>query len=180
MATFSGTLPVYSKETSGGVTWTVTVSYVVTPSDSLDSYSVKLTLKAKRGGSSTSYNESGSSYVYYTVNGVKSSKKTVNWTAEGGTTITLGTYTTSVSSNDVDFSTGIPVNVYWYTGLSSDYCPSSVTVSGSIEIPEEYAGLIYIDNGTGFDSYLVYIDNGTSWERYIPYIDNGTSWDLCS
>lgn len=180
MATFSGVLPEYSKKTSGGVTWTVTVSYDVTPSDNLDGYSINLTLKAKRNGTSTSYNEEGSSYVYYTVNGIDSNKKVVKWTAEGGKTITVGTYTTEVSSNDVDFSNGIPVEVYWHTGITSNYCPASVTVSGAIEIPEEYAGLIYIDNGTSFDAYLVYIDNGTEWERYIPYIDNGISWDLCS
>lgn len=38
-------------------------------------------------------------------------------------------------------------------------------------------GLVYIDNGSGWDAYQVYIDNGSSWDRYIPYIDNGTSWD---
>lgn len=40
-------------------------------------------------------------------------------------------------------------------------------------------GLIYIDNGTTFESYQCYVDNGTSWDMCIPYIDNGTSWDIC-
>lgn len=183
MAIFSGSLPEYSGKTSGGITWTVTVDYIVTPSDDLINYSVELTLKAKRSGSGTSYNYLGTSYIYYTVNGVQSSKQTVSsWEAQGGKTITLGTYTYSVASPDIDFSVGIPVEVYWYTGIleTDEYSPSSVTVSGSIEIPEEYAGLVYIDNGTGWDAYAVYIDNGTSWERYIPYIDNGTGWDMCS
>jgi hypothetical protein len=39
-------------------------------------------------------------------------------------------------------------------------------------------GLVYIDNGTGWDAYQVYIDNGTTWDLYVPYIDNGSSWDL--
>lgn len=42
------------------------------------------------------------------------------------------------------------------------------------------AGIVYIDNGTSFESYQCYIDNGTSWDQYIPYIDNGTSWDICN
>jgi hypothetical protein len=40
------------------------------------------------------------------------------------------------------------------------------------------AGLVYIDNGTGWDAYQVYIDNGTTWDLHMPYIDNGSSWDL--
>lgn len=39
-------------------------------------------------------------------------------------------------------------------------------------------GVVYIDNGTGFDAYQVYIDNGESWDLYIPYIDNGTEFVL--
>ena len=41
-------------------------------------------------------------------------------------------------------------------------------------------GSVYIDSGSGFDSYQVFIDNGTSWDLAIPFNDNGTSWDLCS
>lgn len=44
----------------------------------------------------------------------------------------------------------------------------------------EAQGLVYIDNGAGFDAYQVYVDNGTSWDQYVPYIDNGTGWDQCS
>lgn len=39
------------------------------------------------------------------------------------------------------------------------------------------AGVVYIDNGSGFERYQVYIDNGTSWDLYVPYIDNGSGWD---
>lgn len=42
------------------------------------------------------------------------------------------------------------------------------------------SGLVWIDTGSGFESYQCYIDNGTSWDMCIPYIDNGTSWDMCS
>lgn len=51
-------------------------------------------------------------------------------------------------------------------------------IKGSIKI-NLTTGLVYIDNGSGFEPYEVYIDNGESWDRCIPYIDNGTSWDLC-
>ena len=44
----------------------------------------------------------------------------------------------------------------------------------------ELQGLIYIDNGFGWDTYQVYIDNGTGWDMYIPYIDNGSNWSICS
>lgn len=56
------------------------------------------------------------------------------------------------------------------------------TVSGNttVIIATKRNGMIYIDNGSGFEAYLIYIDNGTSWDQYIPYIDNGTSWDICS
>ena len=41
-------------------------------------------------------------------------------------------------------------------------------------------GLVYIDNGAGFQAYQCYIDNGSTWELYAPYIDNGSGWDLCT
>jgi hypothetical protein len=40
-------------------------------------------------------------------------------------------------------------------------------------------GLVYIDNGSGFEAYQCYIYNGTEWELYMPYVDNGTDWELC-
>lgn len=40
-------------------------------------------------------------------------------------------------------------------------------------------GMVYIDNGSGFDIYQCYIDNGENWDLHIPYIDNGSGWDQC-
>ncbi len=40
-------------------------------------------------------------------------------------------------------------------------------------------GVIYIDNGSGFDTYEIWIDNGSTWEQYQAYIDNGSGWDEC-
>lgn len=59
---------------------------------------------------------------------------------------------------------------------------NSHTVSGNVVIVStaERQGIIYIDNGSGWDAYQVYIDNGSSWDMYIPYIDNGSGWDIYS
>lgn len=42
------------------------------------------------------------------------------------------------------------------------------------------AGLVRIDNGSGFEMYQAYIDNGASWDLYMPYIDNGTKFEIYS
>ena len=54
------------------------------------------------------------------------------------------------------------------------------TVTGAVTVATttKQLGLVYIDNGSGFDAYLIYIDNGSSWEQYAPYLDNGSDWDL--
>lgn len=44
----------------------------------------------------------------------------------------------------------------------------------------EISGVVYIDDGTGWQPYLAYIDNGSSWEPYIVYIDDGTNWNIVS
>ena len=60
---------------------------------------------------------------------------------------------------------------YGYYNLTQSQ-QATITTSGA-------AGLVYIDNGSGFDAYQCFIDNGSSWDQYIPYIDNGSSWDPC-
>ena len=54
----------------------------------------------------------------------------------------------------------------------------TVTDNVTVATTTKQLGLVYIDNGSGFDAYLIYIDNGTSWEQYAPYLDNGSDWDL--
>lgn len=44
----------------------------------------------------------------------------------------------------------------------------------------EKTGLVYIDNGSGWEAYEIWIDNGTSWDLYIPYIDDGVAWQQYS
>lgn len=59
------------------------------------------------------------------------------------------------------------------------YTSGNASANASMTLTPILRGLIYIDNGTNFDTYEVYIHNGTSWDRYIPYIDNGSDWDIC-
>ncbi len=40
-------------------------------------------------------------------------------------------------------------------------------------------GLLYIEDGSGYEPYEIHIDNGSAWERYIVCSDNGTGWNLC-
>ena len=54
----------------------------------------------------------------------------------------------------------------------------TVTDNVTVLTTTKQLGLVYIDNGSGFDAYLIYIDNGSSWEQYAPYLDNGSDWGL--
>ena len=60
-----------------------------------------------------------------------------------------------------------------YTNYGFELAVTMVTTSGG-------AGLVHIDNGSGFDAYQIYIDNGSSWDLYMPFIDNGSSFELYS
>lgn len=70
------------------------------------------------------------------------------------------------------FSNSVPFTDR-YTNYDFESAVTTVTTSGG-------AGLVYIDNGSGFAAYQVYIDNGTGWDLYTPYIDNGITWDMCN
>ena len=60
------------------------------------------------------------------------------------------------------------------------YTPGPLSLSGTMDLTKINRGLVYIDNGSGFDAYQAFIDNGSGWDQYIPYIDNGSSWDQYS
>lgn len=183
MAAFSGS---FTKTVDSGATWYLTILYTVTPSSDLTNYSVTLTLKAKRSGWGTSYNNTGTSYITYTVIDKSVKVDLANFSiigvdGDGGGEVTLGTSTINIPASSVDFSSGISVNVYWYTGiLSNEYIPESMSINGYIAIPEEYAGLVYISNGSSWEPYMVYISDGVNWIRHIPYISDGTNWNMCS
>lgn len=73
-------------------------------------------------------------------------------------------------------STTIAVDIDLHR-ITGDANVNGVTGSTTVSLT---AGVVYIDNGSGFDAYQVYIDNGTSWDRYVPYVDNGSGWGMCS
>lgn len=52
-----------------------------------------------------------------------------------------------------------------------------VSGSGTGDLTTINRGLVYIDNGSGFEAYQAYIDNGSGWDHYIPYVDNGTTFE---
>ena len=60
------------------------------------------------------------------------------------------------------------------------YTPGPLSLSDTMGLTKINRGLVYIDNGSGFDAYQAFIDNGSGWDMYIPYIDNGSSWDMYS
>lgn len=59
------------------------------------------------------------------------------------------------------------------------YTDQYATTSHTVTLPM-IAGVLYIDNGSGWSAYEAYVDNGKSWDKVIPYIDNGKSWDICT
>ena len=94
-----------------------------------------------------------------------------------GATIAHGDVLTIVFGAD----TGYELDIHTVNG-STFASGDTHTVTGDVLVVSTASplGLVYIDNGTGWDAYQVYIDNGTSWDLYIPYIDNGANWDICS
>ena len=88
-----------------------------------------------------------------------------------------GYYTATSGGTKVYYADGtcVPNTSYWNANKGYIY-----TDNLTVYAQWSAKGLVYIDNGTGWDAYQCYIDNGTSWDAYMPYIDNGTSWDLYS
>ena len=150
---------------------------------------VTITFKIKGGVSSgnqySGYNENWGIYV----NGsLKNSGVNASQTLAAGVTKTIGSWTGDVTHNS-DGSLNMPVSVYLWHGISSpntnsflpvQYQSSAPLAMGSVPLTNIARGLVYIDNGSGFEQYQVYIDNGTSWEQYAPYIDSGSAWGLYS
>lgn len=118
-------------------------------------------------GSNISYN--------ITINGTHYTGTIPNY--DGSSTVTLKSDTLNVAHDAAGTKTmSFSFKVTDRDGLS--YTCGSASASGSMTLtPTSGQGLVYIDNGSGWDAYQVYIDNGSSWDRYIPYIDNGSSWE---
>jgi hypothetical protein len=92
-------------------------------------------------------------------------------------TTAIVTHTMTIPASNL-----LPNTTYYLVMWSTTYQQSNavlVNFADSISITVGYnVGLVYIDNGSGFEAYQCYIDNGSSWDLCIPYIDNGVSWDM--
>ena len=99
-------------------------------------------------------------------------------TYDGKSTVTLKTGTVNIGHNtDGSKTLSYSFKVTDRDGLS--YTSGAASASGSMTLTAiTPQGLVYIYNGSSWDTYQVYIYNGSSWDRYIPYIYNGSSWDM--
>lgn len=114
--------------------------------------------------------------------------------AEAGHGSVTLTRTTDGSNNfTMDLSTDTSVilmpNTRYHLWLCTDLAQMTYDYTAYLGIGVNYfrevvlngaSGCLYIDTGTGWETYMVYIDTGTEWVECIPYIDNGTSWDVCA
>jgi len=127
-------------------------------------YSVTYTLTLKKGTGVASFTGGG---TYQ-----EGAKATTVATASAGY------HLTGYSGHQSDGSTG---GSWPLSGVSTKTHTDTWTMSANrtITVTAEKDPVVYIDNGSSFDTYEVYIDNGSSWDRYEAYIDNGSSWDKC-
>lgn len=154
-----------------------------TPSTSSSSYSVMISGCSKLDGDCTSLKcfltTSDSSHAL--ANSTYASDATLtrraSTTGSGEYEFYSGEISKSLSPNTTYYlwvfasSTAVPLSVYLpKSGYQFQTSLATITVDQS-------SGIVYIDNGSGFEAYQVFIDNGSTWEQYIPYIDNGTSWE---
>lgn len=98
--------------------------------------------------------------------------KTFGLTREGYKFVGWKVGSSGTTIFDQDDSTVVPTN------LASNITTGDRTVT--LYAVWEISGVVYIDDGTGWQPYLAYIDNGSSWEPYIVYIDDGTNWNIVS
>lgn len=66
------------------------------------------------------------------------------------------------------------------TVYTNSYTPTQDVTLYAVWESEAPEGLVYIDDGTGWNAHTIWIDDGTSWSRYVAYIDTGTGWVLYS
>lgn len=138
------------------------------------SISFKFELSPIQSGWDWAMQETNISYTI-TINGTHYTGTIPDY--NGSSTVTLKSGTLNVAHDATGTKTmSFSFSVHDRDGES--FTCGSASASGSMVLtPTTGQGLVYIDNGSGWDAYQVYIDNGSSWDRYIPYIDNGSSWD---
>lgn len=144
--------------------------------DSANTSNIGYTFKISPIQSGWDWNTQGTNISYtVTINGTNYTGTISDY--NGSSTVTLKNGTLNVAHDAAGTKTmNFSFKVTDRDGLS--YTCGSASASGSMTLtPTGGQGLVYIDNGSGWDAYQVYIDNGSSWDRYIPYIDNGSSWE---
>lgn len=98
---------------------------------------------------------------------------------DGTSTVTVKSGTVT-QAHDSDGTKTITVKFSVTDRDGETYTCGAASASGTMTLTPISTGLVYIDNGSGWDAYQIYIDNGSSWDQYIAYIDNGSSWDQYS
>lgn len=145
--------------------------------DSANTSSIRFTFSISPIQSGWDWNTQGTNISYtITINGTNYTGTIPDY--NGSSTVTLKSGTLNVAHD----ATGTKTMSFSFSVRDRDgesYTCGSASASGSMVLtPTTGQGLVYIDNGSGWDAYQVYIDNGSSWDRYIPYIDNGSGWDM--
>ena len=99
-------------------------------------------------------------------------------TLRPNSSITINTGSTTIKHNP-DGTLTMSISAKSMMRDDKDYLPGNMSLSGNMELTTVNTGLIYIDNGKGFDMYQIYIDNGNSWDLCIAYLDTGSGWSQC-
>lgn len=89
--------------------------------------------------------------------------KFVGWTVNGSTVTGINPGANAVFSSASDLYSK---------------CAARTTGNVTVTAVWEPLGLVYIDNGAGFEAYQVYIDNGQGWDQYAPHVDTGQDWEM--
>lgn len=158
----------------------------------------KITFDAN-GGTTTKASQTATDTVKYTfskwntaANGSGTSYSSGgSYTANASVTL-YAQYTSSTTKGEVTLPTLEQCSRAGYkllgfatsaSATEAEYAPgASYTANADITLYAvwEAQGLVYIDDGTGFEPYQVWVDNGSSWEQYAPFVDNGTTWEEMS
>ena len=78
--------------------------------------------------------------------------------------VTIASGTATVAHNS-DGSLTMTVSAST-TMAKESYTPGDMSLSDSMTLTRINRGLVYIDNGSGFEKYQCYIDNGSGWDLY--------------
>lgn len=118
-------------------------------------------------------NSNFNKYLYNTnVSGVSDSYR-LNYASYTFKKSTTATTSIEMTSSKLEGNKSYYILIYQPIGVTFQ-ATSNHIITITYEQPDT---LVYIDNGTAFETYECYIDNGTTWEQYAPYIDSGTAFE---